>query len=326
MAQHFLLSKAARSLSLAEVARLSDDAAWETFKAIRWEATEGQPFCPRCGCLKHSFIATRKLFKCAGCRHQYSVTSGTIFASRKLPIRDHLLAIAIFANGAKGHSALQLSRDLDCQYRTAFVMAHKLREAVAAETADTTVSGTVEVDGAYFGGHVRPENRKEDRKDRRLAENQTGKRRVVVVIRERNGKALTFAFRSEAESVETIEARVLPGTVVHADEAKGWDRLHKSFTTRRINHQESYSDGEACTNQAESYFARLRRSEAGVHHRIAGPYLAAYAREMAWRENYRRVSNGGQYAMIAGAALTHAPSQVWRGYWQRHQLPKGTVA
>ncbi len=91
MAQHFLLSKAARTLSLAQVARLSDDAAWGVFKAIRWADTEGAPFCPRCGCLKHSFIATRKLFKCGGCRHQYSVTSGTIFASRKLPIRDHLL-------------------------------------------------------------------------------------------------------------------------------------------------------------------------------------------------------------------------------------------
>jgi transposase-like protein len=238
VAQHFLLSKAARTLNLTKVARMSDDESWETFKAIRWEATEGAPYCPRCGCLKHSFIATRKLFKCAGCRHQYSVTSGTIFASRKLPIRDHLLAIAIFVNGAKVHSALQLSRDLDVQYRTAFVMAHKLREAVSAEAADTTVSGTVEVDGAYFGGHVRPENMKADRRDRRLAENQTGRRRVVIVIRERAGKAVTFVVRAEAEAVATIETRVAPGSVVHADEAKGWDRLHKSFTTHRINHQE----------------------------------------------------------------------------------------
>ncbi|WP_280137337.1 IS1595 family transposase [Methylobacterium sp. Leaf100] len=246
MAQHFLLSKAARTLNLTKVARMSDDEAWSTFKAIRWAATDGEAFCPRCGCLKHSFIATRKLFKCAGCRHQYSVTSGTIFASRKLPIRDHLLAIAIFANGAKGHSALQLSRDLDCQYRTAFVMAHKLREAVAAEAADVTLAGNVEVDGAYFGGHVRPENMKADRRDRRFAENQTGKRRVVVVIRETKGKAVAFAFRSEAESVPTIVERVAPGSVVHADEAKGWDRLHASFQTRRINHQEGYSADGAC--------------------------------------------------------------------------------
>jgi len=65
-------------------------------------------------------------------------------------------------------------------------MAHKLREAVSAETAESTVSGTVEVDGAYFSGHVRLENRKEERKDRRLAENQTGKRRVVVAMCDAN--------------------------------------------------------------------------------------------------------------------------------------------
>jgi hypothetical protein len=100
------------------------------------------------------------------------------------------LAIAIFVNGAKGHSALQLSRDLDCQYKTAFVMAHKIREALASEANGATVSGEVEVDGAYFGGHVRPANKKADRIDRRLAENQTGKRRVVVIMRERKGRTL----------------------------------------------------------------------------------------------------------------------------------------
>src|SRR5213078_1666657 len=105
---------------------------------------------------------------------------------RKRPIRDYLLAIAIFANGAKGHSALQLSRDLDCQYKTAFVLAHKLREAIAAEVHDPAapeLAGEVHIDGLYTGGHVRPANRKEDRTDRRFADAQTGKRQVVVVAR-----------------------------------------------------------------------------------------------------------------------------------------------
>jgi transposase-like protein len=156
MSQHFLLTAKARSLSLATVARLSDEEAYQTFKLVRWAATDGQPVCPRCECVAVYTYATRKLFKCKACNHQFSVTSGTIFASRKLSIRDYLLAIAIFVNGAKGHSALQLSRDLDCQYKTAFVMAHKIREALASEANGTTVSGEVEVDGAYFGGHVRP--------------------------------------------------------------------------------------------------------------------------------------------------------------------------
>ncbi len=195
MAQHFLLSSAARSLSLAKVARMSDDEARDAFRMIRWASTEGAPVCPKCGCLGVYALPKRKLWECKGCEHQFSVTSGTIFASRKLPIATYLLAIAIFVNGAKGHSALQLSRDLDVQYKTAFVLSHKLREALAAEAQDETVSGTVEVDGAYFGGHVKPSNYKENRRDRRLAINQNGKRRVVVIARERNGKTLPFVLR-----------------------------------------------------------------------------------------------------------------------------------
>jgi transposase-like protein len=317
MAQHFLLSSAARTLSLATVARMSDEEAWEAFKLIRWSDTAGEPACSRCGCLDSYTYKTRKVFRCKACSHQFTVTSGTIFASRKLPIRDYLLAIAIFVNGVKGHNALQLSRDLDVQYKTAYVLSHKIREAVAAEAKDGSVSGHVEIDGAYFGGYVKPANYKDNRRDRRFAVNQSGKRRVVVVMRERNGKTLPFVAKSEDAAVPTIQARVAVGSTIHADEAAHWDVLHARYLTKRINHSHSYSDGEACTNQAESFFSRLRRAEIGIHHHIAGPYLNAYANEMAWREDNRRVSNGVQYLMIADAALKHPVSKQWCGYWQR---------
>ena len=77
------------------------------------------------------------------------------------------------------------------------------------------------------------------------------------------------------------------------------------------------SDGEACTNWAESYFSRLRRAEIGIHHHIAGPYLNAYAGEMGWREDNRRESNGELYLAMANAALCHPVSRQWKGYWQR---------
>jgi transposase-like protein len=317
MSQHFLLSKHARSLSLARVARMSEEEAREAFKQIRWASTNGEPVCPHCGCIASYAYKSRPLFKCKGCDHQYSVTSGTVFASRKLPVRDYLLAIAIFVNSAKGHSALQLSRDLDCQYKTAFVMAHKIREALAAEAETLKASGEVEIDGAYFGGYVKPANYKENRRDRRLIKNQNGKRRVVVIMREREGRTLPFVFKSEPESLATIEARIDANAIVHADEAAHWDRLHALYLTKRINHEWAYSDEGACTNQAESFFSRLRRAEIGTHHHIAGPYLTAYAREMAWREDHRRVSNGEQYLMAASAALAHPVSRRWKGYWQR---------
>lgn len=317
MAQHFLLSAAARTLSLAKVMRLTDDQAFDLFRSIRWSSTDGDAVCGKCGgCECYTFKA-RRIFKCKACGAQFSVTSGTIFASRKMDLRDILAAIAIFVNGAKGHSALQLSRDLDVQYKTAFVLSHKIREALAAEQAASVISGTVEVDGAYFGGYIKPANRKEDRVDRRFAVNQNGKRQVVVVARERKGETLTHVAKSEAEGVPFVMATVAAGATVHADEASHWDNLEAKFLTRRINHSVEYSTPEACTNMAESFFSRLRRAEIGIHHSIAGPYLAAYATEMAWREDNRRVSNGEQFLLATSAAMAHPVSRQWKGYWQR---------
>ena len=295
---------------------MSDEEAHDAFRLIRWTETNGEPVCPRCQCSATYKYETRKLWKCKACNHQFSVTSGTVFASRKMPIRDILLAIAIFMNGAKGHSALQLSRDLDCQYKTAFVLAHKIREALADQKKNETVSGEVEIDGAYLGGYSKPANWKENRRDRRLLENQTGKRRVVVIMRERNGITLPFVFNSEAQSIAMIARCVHPEAIIHADQAAGWDVLHERFLTKRINHEECYSDGDACTNQAESFFSRLRRAEIGTHHHISGRYLSAYASEMAWREDNRRVSNGEQYLIATNAALAHPVSRQWKGYWQ----------
>ncbi|MEG3176819.1 IS1595 family transposase [Sphingomonas sp. RB3P16] len=313
--QHFLLSAAARTLSLKAVFKMGEDAAYDAFRLMRWP--DGEATCPRCGCAETYSITTRRRFKCVGCHHQFSVTSGTIFASRKLSYTDLLAAIVIFVNGAKGVSALQVSRDLDVQYKTAFVLSHKLREAMALEDAGQTLDGVVEVDGAYFGGYVKPANIKAERADRRTRLAMSGKRQSVIVMRERGGETLTFVGNREAEGVALVAKRVAPGAVVHADEASHWDALHARYETFRINHSEAYSLNGACTNQAESFFSRLRRAEVGVHHHIAGPYLYAYAGEMAWREDNRRVANGEQAGKVARAAMVSPVSRKWAGYWQR---------
>ena len=316
MSQHFLLTAAARTLSLKAIFRMSDDEAHDTFTAIRFAGNGGAAFCPRCDCTAVYTYAARRIWKCKACQHQFSVTSGTIFANRKLAIRDYLAATAIFVNAVKGISALQLGRDLDVQYKTAFVLAHKLREAIAKEQMQGQLSGVVEIDGAYFGGHVKQENVKADRKDR-LASEQTGKRQSVVVARERHGKTLPFVVAKEADAVALIRERVAIGSIVHADEASDWDRLHAYYDVMRINHSVAFSKDGACTNQAESYFSRLRRAELGQHHHISSKYLLAYAVEMAWREDGRRMPNGALHQAATGAALTHPVSRQWAGYWQR---------
>jgi hypothetical protein len=222
----------------------------------------------------------------------------------------------------KGKSMLAMSRDLGLSYKAAFVLGHKMREAMAAEMRGRTLGGeakTAEVDGGYFGGYSKPANLLANRKDRRLAENQTGKRRVVVVIRERGGDTLPAVFHTEAAATNFIRAHVKPGTVVNADEATSWDSLHAKYEMKRINHSEAYSLDGACTNWAEEYFSRLRRAEVGIHHHISGPYLLRYAQEAAWREDSRRVSNGDQVGRIAALAMASKPSVDFCGYWQRRK-------
>ncbi len=331
MSQHFLLSAQARTLSLKAIYRDGEEKAYATFRRLRWPETDGEPVCPRCGGLNAYEITTRRRFKCRACAHQFSVTSGTIFASRKLTFTDLCGAVVIFVNAVKGVSALQLGRDLHVSYKTAWVMAHKLREALGAETMGTTLGGpdeAVEIDGAYFGGVVRPENRKEDRKDRRLKANLSDERRVVVVMREREGRTLTFVARREAEGVPLAARHILPGTKVYADEANHWDELHTLFPNAgRINHSEAYSADGANTNQAESYFSRLRRMIAGQHHFVSARYLYQYANEAAWKEDHRRDANGTAFARTLRLALGSAVSATFKGYWQRHEARRaGRVA
>lgn len=317
MAQHFLLSAKARSLSLKAVFSMGEDKAYETFCQLRWPETEGEAVCPKCGCVETYQISTRRRFKCAACYAQFSVTSGTIFASRKMAFTDLLAAIVIFVNGAKGVAALHLSRDLDVQYKTAFVLTHKLREAMAREQSGVQLNGIVEIDGGYFGGHVRPENRKEDRKDRRLKAHRSDRRQCVVIMRERNGRSLPFVVVTEGDACPIVRDRVGTLATIYADEGTGWDALHNGWETKRVNHSVAFMDEGVCTNQAESYFSRLRRAEIGTHHHIAGPYLNAYANEMAWREDHRRVPNGGQATRVGLSALASPQSRQWAGYWQR---------
>ena len=319
MAQHFLLSAAARTLSLRSVYQGGEGKAYETFCRLRWAETEGKPVCPRCGGLDAYTISTRRKFKCRACGHQFSVTSGTIFASRKMAFVDLLAATVILANAVKGVSMLQLSRDLDCQYKTAFVLAHKLREAIASEIQGATLSGVVEVDGCYVGGIVRPENLKANRIDRRLAENKSDDRRVVIVARERQGRTITTVTKTEADGLAFVEAVVSPTATVHADEAPHWDALHAKYATKRINHSEAYSLNGACTNQAESFLARLRRMVTGQHHHVSPQYLYQFANEAAWKEDHRRLSNGELSCRQVGLAMAHPVSRVWAGYWQRAQ-------
>jgi len=333
MAQHFLLSAKARGLSVATVARMSDKEAFEEFKALRWP--EGQVTCPECGCIReHYFQRTRTRWRCKDCGKTFSLTSGTIFAHHKLPLRIYLLAIAIFTNAVKGMSALQLARDLDVQYKTAYVLAHKIREALYQQRDLTPMKGEVHVDGAYVCGHVRPRNKRKHRKDRRLAKNQNPNKRCIINMSLRHATAnldgavgsrrtITFVLKSEnsADIVPIVRQYVLPGSLICCDENVAYDELHRYYRTERVNHQEEYrSDAGYSNNMAESFFARMRRNQRGQHHKYGVKYVVFYANEVAYRQDHRRTNPRDVFADIGRKCANTPTSRNWCGYWQGNKL------
>ena len=268
MSQHFLLSAKSKTISELEVARMSEDEARETFEKLRWSDTDGKPVCNNCGCTDSYTLnvikngKTTRRYKCSACRKQYTVTSGTIFASHKLELRDYLLATIIFVNAVKGISAFQMSRALGCQYKTAFVLIHKLRASLMDNNSleDIKLSGVVEMDGCYIG-KTKPANRKIDRVDLRLAQNSNPNKRCIMVARQRAdedsnfiGATATKTFITKSENSYAINkiatTHITKNTTVHVDGAKGYDDLDAWFDVKVGDHSQAYigEDGE-CSNQ-----------------------------------------------------------------------------
>ncbi len=223
-------------------------------------------------------------------------------------------------NEVKGQNALAVSRELGVQDKTAFVLAHKIRAALATEMKGWRLGGEgkdVEIDAGYFGGYVKPANRRENRRDLRLVRNQTGKRQAVIVIRERDGYTLPGAFPSETAALSFIRSRVAKGTEISADDLSGWDTL-----AAMIRNEEDQPPARLQPGWRDDELGRIiLLADASGRDRTssppAGTDLARYAQESAWRENHHRDPNGFQVRLATGLALKARPSVDFCGYWQR---------
>src|SRR4051812_42683077 len=112
------------------------------------------------------------------------------------------------------------------------LLLHKLREAKAEGLRGRVIGGegkVAEVDARYFGGYVKPANLAANRIDHRYSFNQSGKRKAVIVIRERDGNTLPAVFRTEGAALSWVRSRIAKGTVVNADESPNWNELHSRF-------------------------------------------------------------------------------------------------
>ena len=308
---------------------MPEELAYERFRKLRWPETDGAPVCPAGGGLDYWTLVENRRWKCQHkeCRTQFTVTSRTILSSRKMAYRDILAAIAITVNGVLGTAAGRMIREMGFAYKTAFVLAHKLREAMSIDY-DQQLEGVAEIDGAFIGNrrHRLPNRRVDGEAAFEEWKKQNPKvPTMLVAIRERKHddpgrkpKVRAFHVAKEGDAIAIARRLVKRGTIMHADEGTQWEPLEMYFDTKRIDHSKSYSDGVACTNGVESFFSRLRCGQRGVYRYFTKTYADRYGWEMAWREENSRVDNGRQVEMLLGFALRSKVSRL-AGYWQRHK-------
>jgi len=305
--QSFSITAAARTFKPRDISRLSEEEAYSYFLAVRFKDNDGKAECPHCGCQACYEYRTRRIFKCKLCEKQFSATTKTEWSRRKLSFRQILELIVEFAVPAKGVSAVEISKKLGINYRTAFHRLHDLRRAMQRSQGDTVFDTPVDIDGAEFGGYIKPKNIKLENTDRRRVPYRSKGKQVVGVIRERRrgGRTRVVVGKTEYDAAKLMPQFIKPGTKIYADWGRAFNFMQEKHPMRRIKHMVEYwRKPNIHTNNAECFFSMLRRAERGVYHHIAGCYLAAYAAEMAWRQDRRRMDTKRVFEELCAAAVS----------------------
>jgi transposase-like protein len=290
-----------------------EDKAREFLEKLRWP--DG-PVCPKCGEIDNAYRLEPKpskkgthvrkgVWKCGGCREQFTVTVGTIFEDSHIPLSKWLLAYHLLCASKKGMSAHQLHRMLKVTYRSAWFMAHRIRYTMTQEPLSSKLTGVVEVDETYVGGKLRvgPYRPKEYMRNRGRKPHYaapTSNKAAVVSVLQRGGRVQS----THVEKVTAENLREMVSTMVDENAHVMTDSstvLKKAFLGTRnhsqVNHTEKeyvrYEDGLCITTNAiEGYFATLKRGINGVYHHVGKQHLHRYLSEFDFRYNSRKEKDG----------------------------------
>lgn len=275
-----------------------DEAAEEWFVNSRW------PDGIRCAHCESDNITTESKhptmpFHCRECRKFFSAKTGTVMHSSKLGYRKWAIAIYILTTNIKGTSSMKLHRDINVSQKTAWHMAHRIRETWR-KGVGTTFSGPVEVDETYIGGK---EKNKHASKKLRAGRGTVGKT-PVVGIKDRETNQVQTAV-TERTDKPTLQGFVLdhtePFTQVYTDEAKAYQGINRPHEAVKHSVGE-YVREQAHTNGMESHWALLKRGYEGVYHHMSVKHLGRYVDEFAGRHNHRPLDTSEQMTeMVKGS-------------------------
>lgn len=268
------------------------DKAREHLEATRWP--QG-PVCPHCGVVDQATnvggkAARKGVYQCNACREQFSVTVGTVFESSKVPLNKWLLATYLMSASKKGISAHQLHRTLGVTYKTAWFMAHRIREAMnpAAPGPLGGQGKVVEADETYVGGKVHNKHRNK----RKTADVEAELKQKVVTLVERGGAVRSFHVANvTSKTLRTVLVTTADrASHLMTDGHTGYKRVGREFAAHSaVDHVagEYVRMGHHHSNTVENYFSILKRGIVGTFHHVSEAHLARYLAEFDFRYSHR---------------------------------------
>ena len=271
-----------------------DDTAEAWFVEQRWPDSVA---CSKCGSLNVQDGTTHPTipFRCRDCRRFFSVKTGGLMESSKIGYQKWAIAIFVLTTGIKGTSSMKLHRDLGITQKSAWYMAHRIRESWSDYSE--RFEGPVEVDETYIGGK---ERNKHKSKKLNAGRGAVGKM-AVVGVRDRETcrvSAKPVSRTDKATLQGFVEDRTEPYALVYTDEAAaytGMSRVHKS-----VRHGVGeYVRDQASTNGVESFWAMLKRGYQGTYHQMSPKHLHRYVNEFSGRHNDRPRDTADQMTAIA---------------------------
>jgi len=269
-----------------------ETAARKHLERVQWP--DG-PICPHCGVINEATLmsgsSTRPgTYKCRACEMQFSVTVGTVMERSHIPLTKWLLAVELLSSSKKGISAHQLHRMLGITYKSAWFLAHRIREAMApAPGSEPPLGGdgfVVEADETYIG--------KKDGKRKAPGAGGYGHKRTVLSLVERGGQIRSFKLggNTGAEIVAAIRTNVDPASTLHTDGAQAYRFILPKGQHESVDHGKEYvregKTGEKVhTNTLEGFFSVFKRGMVGTYQHCGEQHLQRYLAEFDFRANHR---------------------------------------